>query len=56
MTDLRCYAKQLALAKTAECPSWIDNEVSELIGLKKHKCRNYVTGRWVLTIKLNKFG
>ena len=36
--------------------SWIDNEVFDLVDLRKVKPKNYVTGRWVLTIKTDKAG
>ena len=35
---------------------WVDNEVFELIDMRKVKPRNYVTGRWALTIKKDKQG
>ena len=56
VADLRQYQRQFSEAKAAECQSWIDNEVYELIDIRKHKCKNYVTGRWVLTVKVDKFG
>ena len=53
---VRRYYKQFAEAKHLECRSWIDNEVFDLIDMRKVKPRNYVTGRWVLTIKTDKQG
>ena len=46
----RCY-KQFAEAKHWEYRSWVDNEVFDLVDLRKVKRKNYVTRRWVLTIK-----
>ena len=55
-TDLRQYAKQFLQAKKDEYVSWQKNEVFELVDMRKHKPRNFVTGRWVLTIKRDKDG
>ena len=55
-SEKRQYAKQFAEAKQAEYQSWVDNNVFDLIDIRKTKCKNYVTGRWVLTIKRNKEG
>ena len=43
--EKRQLAKQFLEAKKAECQSWIDNEVFDL-----------VAGRWVLTVKKDKDG
>ena len=40
----------------AECQSWIDNEVFDLVDMRKTKVRNFVAGRWVLTVKKDKDG
>ena len=53
--EVRGYYKQFAEAKHLEWKSWIDNEVFDLVHLKV-KPKNYVTGRWVLTIKTDKQG
>ena len=50
-TDLRMFLKQFKEAKGAEIISWKDNEVYDLVDLRKVKCHNWVTGRWVLTVK-----
>ena len=55
-SDLRQYTKQFRQAKTDEYASWKKNEVFELVDMRKHKPRNFVTGRWVLTIKRDKEG
>ena len=54
----RCPRKlqQFAEAKHLEYRSWADNEVFDLIHVRKVKPRNYVTVRWVLTIKTDKQG
>ena len=41
--------KQFAEAKHAEWKFWIDNDVLDLVYVRKFKPKNYVTGRWVLT-------
>ena len=55
-TDVRMFRKQFAEAKQAECKSWKANEVYTLVDLRKVKCKNFVTGRWVLTVKRNSDG
>ena len=50
------YYKQFAEAKHLESKSWIDNEVFDLVDLRKFKTKNYVTGRSVLTSKTDKQG
>ena len=47
---------QSAEAKHLEYKSWVDNEVFDLVDLRKVKPRSYVIGRWVLTIKTDKQG
>ena len=42
--EVRGYYKQIA-AKHLEYRSWVDNEVFDLIDMRKVKPRNYVTGR-----------
>ena len=54
--EVRGYYKKFAGAKHLEDRSWVDNEVFDLIDMRKVKPRNYVTGRWVLTIKTDKQG
>ena len=53
-TDIRTYRRQFTEAKKAEIKSWQDNNVYEIIDIRKHKIKNYITGRWVLTVKINK--
>ena len=58
-TDKKNYVKQFLEAKQKEIQSWIDNEVYELVDIRKltpEQRRNFVTGRWVLTIKRTKDG
>ena len=52
--EKRQFAKQFLAAKQAECKSWFDNDVFELVDMRKLKIRNYVAGRSVLTIKKDK--
>ena len=54
--EVRGYYNQFAEAKQLEYRSWVDNEVFDLIHLRKVKPKKYVTGRWVLTIKTDKQG
>ena len=49
--EKRMYAKQFAEAKALEIKSWKDNNVYEWVKLSNERPSNYVTGRWVLTIK-----
>ena len=49
--EVRGNYKQFAEAKHLEWKSWIENEVFDLVDLRKFKPKNYVTSRWVLTIK-----
>ena len=54
--ERRQLAKQFIEAKQAEIKSWFDHEVFELIDMRKLKIHNFVTGRWVLTVKKDKDG
>ena len=54
--EKRQLAKQFLDAKKTECQSWIDNEVFDLVDMRKTKVRNFVAGRWVLTVKKDKDG
>eukprot|EP00435_Cladocopium_sp_Y103_P076170 s9_g79.t2 len=54
--EKRDLAKQFLDAKKAECQSWIDNEVFDLVDMRKMKVRNFVAGRRVLTAKKDKDG
>ena len=54
--EVRGYYEQFAESKHLEYRSWLDNEVFDLIDMKKVEARNYVTGRLVLTIKTDKQG
>ena len=47
--EVRGFYTQFAETKKLEYKSWVDNEVFDLVDLRKVKPRNYVTGRWVLT-------
>ena len=52
----RKYLKEFLDAKLKEYKSWVDNDVFELVDLRKTACKNFVRGRWVLTIKRDKDG
>ena len=54
--EVRGYYKQFARAKYLEWKSWIDNEVCDLVDLRKFNPKNYATSRWVLAIKTDKQG
>ena len=43
-------------AKSAEIKSWFDNDVFDLVDIRKFKPKNFVTGRWVLTVKRDRDG
>ena len=53
---IRRYSALFAEALHLEYKLWIDNEVSDLLDMRKAKTRNYVTRRWVLTIKTARQG
>ena len=55
-TEIRAYQNQFLEAKQLECKSWLDNEVFDLVDTRKIQVRNWVTGRWVLTLKRDKDG
>jgi hypothetical protein len=55
-TEIRQRFKQFIEAKKAEYKSWVDNDVFDLVDMRKIKVKNFVTGRWVLTIKRDKDG
>ena len=58
-SELRQYSKQFAGAKKNEIESWIENDVYDLVDIRKlspKDKRNYVTGRWVLNIKRGRDG
>ena len=54
--EKRQFAKQFLEAKQAECKPWFDNDVFELVDMRKLRVGNFVAGRWVLTIKIDKDG
>ena len=55
-TDLRMYRKQLAEAKNAECKFWNASDVYTLVDMRKVRGKNFVSGRWALTVKRNNDG
>ena len=55
--EKRQYAKQFLEAKLGEYKSWSkENDVFDMVDMRKMKIQNYITGRWVLTIKRDKEG
>ena len=53
---LQKYAKQIKQAKLEEFRSFLDFTAMKFCDRRKHKIENFVTGRWVLTIKTDKDG
>ena len=53
---LRKYAKEIKQAKLEEFRSFLDFIAMTFRDKRRHKIDNYVTGRWVLTIKVDKDG
>ena len=53
---LQKYAKQIKQAKLEEFRSFLDFTAMKFRDGRKHKIENFVTGRWVLTIKTDKDG
>ena len=53
---LQKYAKQIKHAKLEEFRSFLDFTAMKFRDRRKHKIENFVTGRWVLTIKTDKDG
>ena len=53
---LQKYAKQIKQAKLEEFRSFLDFTAMKFRGRRKHKIENFVTGRWVLTIRTDKDG
>ena len=57
--ELLKYAAEFKKAKQVEYQSWLDNNVMDVINLKDCRqinYRNFVTARWVLTVKRDKDG
>ena len=50
------YHHEFYRAKLAECASWKENDVYDLVDMRKLDVKNYITGRWVLTVKRDKHG
>ena len=53
---LQQYAKQIKQAKLEEFRSFLDFTAMKFRDRRKHKIENFVSGRWVLTIKTDKDG
>ena len=56
LKELKVYARMFIEAKSAEIKSWFDNDVFDLVDIRKFKPKNFVTGRWVLTVKRDRDG
>ena len=56
LKELKVYARMFIEAKSAEIKSWFDNNVFDLVDIRKFKPKNFVTGRWVLTVKRDRDG
>ena len=56
MKELKVYARMFIEAKSAEIKSWFDNDVFDLVDIRQFKPKNFVTGRWVLTVKRDRDG
>ena len=54
--EQRELVKQFLDAKKAECQSWLDNDVYDLVDMRKMQVKDFVSGRWVLTVKRDKDG
>ena len=50
------YSSESCRAKLAECASWKENDVYAFVDMRKLDVKNYITGRWVLTVKGEKDG
>ena len=56
LKELKVYARLFIEAKSAEIKSGFDNDVFDLVGIRKIKPKNFVTGRRVLTVKRDRDG
>ena len=54
--EQRELTQQFLEAKKAECQSWLDNDVYDLVDMRQLQVKNFVSGRWVLTVKRDKDG
>ena len=54
--EQRELVKQFLQAKTAECQSWLGSDVYDVVDMRKQQVKNFVSGRWVLTVKRGKDG
>ena len=50
------YRNDFLSAKDKEIKSWEDDDVFDIIDMRKIDVKNYITGRWVLTVKRDKDG
>ena len=54
--EQRQCRQQFLEAKMSEHKSWVHNDVYDLVDLSKHPPKYFVKGRWVLTVKRDKYG
>ena len=54
--EQRQYRQQFLEAKMSEHKSWVDNDVCDLVDMSKHPPKDFVKGRWALTVKRDKDG
>ena len=54
--ELRQYCLQFQEAQQHEHKSWVDNDVYDLIAMRKLPAWNFVKGCWALTLKGDKDG
>ena len=52
----RQYRQQILEAQISERKSWVDKNVYDLVGMRKHPPKKFVKGRRVLTVKNDKDG
>ena len=50
MKEIREFYQGFKKGKETEIQSWLDNEVFDLVDTRYYHSKNWVTGRWVLTI------
>ena len=48
------YAKPFVEANSVEVRSWFDSDVFDRVDIRTFKPKNFVTSRWVLTVKAKK--
>ena len=54
--SIREFYQGFKKAKEIEVQSWLDNEVFDLVNTRYYHSKNWVTGRWAITITGDKDG